>query len=521
MRYILSLSLFFIAALLVVYSLHALKYRYLSKISNSFAAFMISLALYAAGYGGELLSSTLKGMLFWSTFQYFGIAFLPCLWIEFIAQYVNVPLFRIKPIRILLVVFSAVTLFGALTDPWLHLKYASVFVGTELEFPVLKFTRGPVYYFHVAYTLSSFMTGIALLINALFSTCRNFRKILILMIAGSSLPCIDFMLYLTNIRFSGIDTIPFSMFFSVLCAGRAVFSENLFESVPVARSLVFEMIADPVIVADTFDHITDYNKAAYALFPGIADGADYVTDLIKTETADDTEFQTDILFNGKTRRYSCHISRIPGIISKNELSGRIFLFRDITDSARLFEKMQELAMVDPLTGLYNRRYFMERTAQIISELAPTGGTLSFIIADLDLFKRINDTLGHLAGDKAIQHAAAAFSSTVRNGDIAARFGGEEFVCLLPDTSSDDAFHIAETIRIKIAGIPFPPDKLTKSVPESDPSAIPLSHPYITASFGVASADTVFSEQTMTALISRADKALYRSKNAGRNRTSIG
>jgi len=518
MQYILVVLLFPIAAILVVYSAYALKSRSLSQISNQFAVFMIALALYTAGYAGELLSATLEYMLFWNTVQYIGISFIPFLWIDLAARYVNARFFRRKLVRIVLFSFSCLTFFGACTDPWLHLRYATVFVSMEPGFPVLGFTWGPVYIFHAAYILISLMTGILLLVHSLFSAGRTFLKTLILMIVGASLPCIDFGLYLMNIRFPGIDTIPFSMFFSVLCSGPAIFTEKLLDVAPVARSFVFEMISEPVIVVDYRGRIADYNKAARMLFPDIARGSNPVLPLLgMADIARNGEFQTDIPCGAEIRRYSCHVSRIPSAPDQL-LTGRILLFKDITESSRLLEKMEELATVDPLTRLYNRRYFMDRARRIVLELERTGGQLACIIADLDLFKQINDTRGHQAGDSAIQATAAAFTACISAPNIAARFGGEEFICLLPDADAASAFAVAEEIRGLIARIPFPPDdhiQKTSRQPGTDSAA------YITASFGVAATATISGEQTITVLISRADKALYYSKNTGRNRTTAG
>lgn len=508
MQYILSVLLLLIAGFLVILLLQVLNCRYLSQISYPFAELMLALAVYAAGYACELLSPSLRCKLFWNTFQYLGISFIPYLWITTTALYVNAPFFRLKIVQIMLFAASLITLSGALTDPWLHLKYASVFISTGQALPVLVFIRGPLYYFHIVYTVCSFVTSIVLLANFIFLTCSTFRKTMMLMIAGSALPFVDFMFYLTGIRTSGIDTIPFSMFFSALCSGIAVFSEKFPDSVPTARSSVFEMMSDAVIVTDCNNRITDYNKAACTLFPGIIKGENPVPGL--PGDGNFAESQAEIPFSIEMRRYSCHISPILPTRKQHDAGGRILLFKDVTDSVRLLEKMQEYATIDSLTGLYNRRYFMDKARHIIPELERSGSFLSFIIADIDLFKQINDTQGHPAGDAAIQAVAAVFSENVCPPNIAARFGGEEFICLLPDTGTEAAFTIAEKIRRGIEKIPYPCGSRTAETGS-----------YITASFGVASTDKVNGEQTITFLVSRADKALYKSKSKGRNRTTTG
>lgn len=521
MHIILSILLFAIAASLSGYSVYASKNRTLPEISTSFSALMCALAVYAAGYACELLSTTLADMLFWNTVQYLGISFIPFLWITLTAQYIHAPFIRSKGIRILLAVLSCIVLFGALTDPWLHLKYASAAIGNEPGFPVLTFVQGPLYYFLNVYMLFSFIVGIGLLMYSLLSTGRAFRTTLLLITAGSSLPFIDYILYLFNVRIPGIDTIPFCMFFSVLCSGFAIFSEKLLDTAPVARSLVFSIMSDAVVVIDNRNKITDYNDAAAKLFPGIAEGILPVPDLrTGADTPGATEFETDIPCNGKKRRYSCKVTHMPALKGQHETQGHILLFKDITDTVLLLRQMEELATTDPLTGLFNRRSFMMQTEQTVKALMQTNGLLSFIIADLDLFKQINDTRGHPAGDEAIQAVAAVFKSAVRPPHIAARFGGEEFICLLSGADAAAAFGVAEQIRRGIAQIPFPTCRpavttVSGSQPENEQKS------YITASFGVASAAVEENEQVITQLISRADKALYKSKDSGRNRTTIG
>jgi diguanylate cyclase (GGDEF)-like protein len=523
MQIILSILLFAIAAFLTGYSVYALKNRTLPQIAVSFSRLMSALAVYAAGYACELLSTTLAHMVFWSTVQYLGISFIPFLWITLTTKYIDAPFIRNKTVRIILAFFSCVILFGALTDPWLHLKYASVAIETKPGFPVLAFTCGPLYYFLNTYMLFSFIVGIVLLLYSLLSTGRTFRATLLLITAGSSLPFIDYILYLFNVRIPGIDTIPFCMFFSVLCSGFAIFSEKLLDAAPVARSLVFSIMADAVIVVDHRNNITDYNNAAVKLFPCITEGILPVPDLFKvTGNSGETDFETDIPHAGEKRRYSCKVTHMPAVQGQHETQGNILLFKDITDSVLLLRQMEELATIDPLTGLYNRRYFMAQAEQTIAALKQTNGMLSFIIADLDLFKQINDTRGHLAGDDAIQAAAAVFTATVRPPNIAARFGGEEFICLLPCADAAAAFEIAEKVRCGIAQIPFPSGgNQNEAVPVPGLQTENKQKAYITASFGVASAEASENEQIITLLVSRADRALYKSKDLGRNRTTIG
>jgi diguanylate cyclase (GGDEF)-like protein len=166
-------------------------------------------------------------------------------------------------------------------------------------------------------------------------------------------------------------------------------------------------------------------------------------------------------------------------------------------AAQLGEALGEqrrLAVTDGLTGLYNRRYLTERMAEQDAE----EGAVSLLVVDLDHFKRVNDTFGHVAGDTVLREAAARIASVCRATDVVARYGGEEFVVLLPDTGEQEARRLAERIRTKL-----------RQAPVAD-SAGPIA---ITASVGVATR----AGADIHRLMESADRALYRAKEEGRDR----
>jgi diguanylate cyclase len=165
------------------------------------------------------------------------------------------------------------------------------------------------------------------------------------------------------------------------------------------------------------------------------------------------------------------------------------------------EQHRREALIDPLTGLFNRRA-ME---QLLGEyLASRTDTIAMLVLDIDLFKEVNDTYGHAVGDVVLRHVADAIRKCVRGEDIAVRFGGEEFVILLPRTSLQGAMIVAETLRHRIEEM--------RLVRRQDN----LRLRPITASLGVS---VLHPEDDAESLFHRADQALYVSKSAGRNRVS--
>jgi diguanylate cyclase (GGDEF)-like protein/PAS domain S-box-containing protein len=177
---------------------------------------------------------------------------------------------------------------------------------------------------------------------------------------------------------------------------------------------------------------------------------------------------------------------------------------DITQQKELELELLKQSRIDSLTGLANRRYFIEQIERAISRSKRTSSPLSLLIIDVDLFKRINDQFGHSTGDRALERLAKIMSEGVRSSDLVARIGGEEFAIMLPDTSINDAFKLAETIK---AAVNSEPIRLTD---------IQLS---LSITIGVSSLSD--ENETWSSLYSSADNAMYRGKKDGRNRVFMG
>lgn len=168
------------------------------------------------------------------------------------------------------------------------------------------------------------------------------------------------------------------------------------------------------------------------------------------------------------------------------------------------EHYRETSLHDGLTGLYNSRYFWGRLEDECSFAQRHGRSLALLIGDLDFFKRVNDTWGHQAGDRVLAAVAAALMQSRRRGDTVARVGGEEFAVLLPETALAEVGPVAERLRAAVAALRF-------SFPE------PPVHDFsITASFGAA-VSTPEAPLAPGDLFQRADAAMYRAKQGGRDR----
>ena len=164
-------------------------------------------------------------------------------------------------------------------------------------------------------------------------------------------------------------------------------------------------------------------------------------------------------------------------------------------------KLKEQANRDPMTNMYNRRYFAEMSEKIVSIAKRTKEPLGFMMIDIDNFKKVNDTYGHNVGDEVIKLLANKLISRVRESDIAARFGGEEFAIMLPNTDLKSASEVAKTIRLEAEQIKYNNDL------------------HFTVSIGVSELNHK-DTKSVTEALNNSDKALYEAKAAGKNRVSI-
>ena len=194
-------------------------------------------------------------------------------------------------------------------------------------------------------------------------------------------------------------------------------------------------------------------------------------------------------------------------VDRNELIARVrsqLRRKRYADSLRSnVQAAIELAAVDPLTGLNNRRYLETHLASLLDQAAHKGRALTLMILDIDHFKSVNDTHGHDAGDEVLRHFSQRVKRVVRSADLICRMGGEEFVIVMPDTPLTVATKVAERVRAAIQCEPFRIDQAGRTIP-------------VTTSIGIAERGK---DANADALLRRADKALYESKSAGRNRVT--
>jgi diguanylate cyclase (GGDEF)-like protein/PAS domain S-box-containing protein len=214
------------------------------------------------------------------------------------------------------------------------------------------------------------------------------------------------------------------------------------------------------------------------------------------------EYRADYLVETKDggRRWLADHST-PWRDSKGEVIGSLGVLVDITHRKRLEESLRVMATMDQLTGVANRRHFMDLAEREAYRAQRYGHDLSLVMIDLDHFKRINDTHGHAAGDRVLEEVCRVCGRELRESDLLGRMGGEEFAALLVECGLDEALAAAERLRRAVASRPV----------EGPEGAI-----RVTLSLGAAQ---LRPSESLSELLGRADRALYAAKRAGRDRVA--
>jgi diguanylate cyclase (GGDEF)-like protein/PAS domain S-box-containing protein len=268
--------------------------------------------------------------------------------------------------------------------------------------------------------------------------------------------------------------------------------DSILETVPTGIA-IFSDIGEPKTV----------NSAMRLLFQASPSESDYVpramSDLLAKLVNSDQQEMTE-------RGVETRMNKVVDLVARRMSDDAIMMCAaDVSDWKYTQDELKTLAERDSLTKLFNRRGFVDTVRPMLTHSVKKKQDFAVIIVDIDFFKAINDTHGHAAGDNALKSFSKRISKALRNRDIVGRIGGEEFAIFLPDSNLDTAQRIAERLRIKIAKNPINIDQLR----------VPM-----TASFGLKVWEGGDKNPRLKELLEDADSALYRAKQAGRNRVAL-
>jgi diguanylate cyclase (GGDEF)-like protein/PAS domain S-box-containing protein len=462
---------------------------------------------WALGSALELASVDLATKLMWADAQYLFIVFLPVALLAMVLDYTGHRSWLTRQNLLTLALLPLLTLALMWTNGQHHLMRADAWLETTGTYRVVGRAFGPWFWVHAAYSYALMATALGFLVASIFTTPPVYRRQPILLLLGLLLPITWNLLYLARPQVLPVhDFTPAAFAAAGLVFAWGLFRIRLFTLVPVARHTLVENMSDGVLVLDEADRVADINEAARALIgrPAeqilarpIAESWEAWSQLAAPYAAEAGLATLSLGEDGGRRDYEVKISRLA---RRDQVLGRLLVIRDVTERAVLEENLRAQALTDSLTGLANRALFMAKLSDAVHQAKRRPDRpFAIIILDLDRFKQINDSIGHLAGDVLLEHVADRIRHSVREVDTVARLGGDEFMVLLDQVGGlRDVVPIIERIR----------EELRTPVPFGDHEM------YTTASMGVVMWDPSYRDPED--LLRAADTAMYQAKEAGRD-----
>ncbi len=493
----------------------------------SLAGMMLAVAGWLFTSGLVSTSQTPEQERAWVNPRYFMLTAMLAFFITFAIKYTGREKWLTKTRLALIFAIPLVTQIIIETNPWHHLFLVDVHFSPDgMLMGLDSVVYGFAFWFHTIYSYSLALIGIGLIAQMSIHTFPLYREQAIILIIGILPPLltsvIDAFLLIPGLKH---PLAPLGFAFMGLAFAWTIFRRRMLDIVPVARDKVIESMSDSLIVLDSHENIVDINLSALQLL-----GAESSQIIGKPaaqvfhrwhEVVEQyrgqayTECDMMLPVDGLDRWFDLRAS--PLIDRHGRSNGRMIILRDITlrkqteDQLRetlstitsLQEQLYEQAVRDQLTGLYNRRFFNEIISRELARAIRESYPISFVMMDLDHYKSINDTYGHEVGDLVLQELAMLLTRQTRAGDVVFRYGGEEFLALLPATDLQSAYHYAERWRLSL----------------QDTNIRAAKHDiHITMSIGIAAFTS--QHEKYQDILAAADTALYRAKASGRNCTIV-
>lgn len=491
----------------LVLAFYSLKYRK-STGTIYFLMAMLLMAFLSLANVFEMVTPGLKQKLIWRNLEQIPLFLWPLLAYGLVWTFIgkdNKTIQRLLAIISLPMLIYFILIF---TDQYHHLMRENVSLVSLGHFKVTHVTSTPLGLFFIAYmSIIGLIPLITLFLNLKHvSKMNKWQHFTIIMAI-----LIPYTFSLLQV----VVTLPISTPVSLVPSGIlffiGFFRHKLLRVEPIAKDIIIENMKEGIIVVDQNDIIVDANPPTNVILNTLTHSER--TRYIGWTVYDVLQQHDDLymLYDRKQHeeielklgKFYYLVNYIPIQIRKN-YSGSLLIFTEITDRKAYEFYLYERATTDSLTNVYNRQYILEATDNSIADMSEKNSFLSFIILDIDQFKHINDIYGHQVGDYVLKGFADILVDMVDEHDVVSRVGGEEFAILLPEKTSDQAFKLAESIRTRV--------EMTKVVysPGQD----------ITYQVSIGVTTTNNPTITFKELYQHADRALYHSKNNGRNQTSI-
>ena len=483
------------------------------KGKSSYASLLglLSLALqvYLLGYLMELNSESLERMIFWNKVQYLAIPFSALLWFGICMVYTGRSKFFKSIGGVCFIIFPVITVIVRMTNDWHHLFYNKIDLRYVGGMKLLLLGKGPWYLVFSGYMLMILILNIWFYIQRYRRSEGTERMQFRLLLSASVLLCTAMIFCTVNIGGIGIDYMAFAMPNCILLIHLALTRYNFLEIKILGRERVFEESATGLILLNNSYLIVDYNEAGIMFFQWfqLQIGKEKPLDLLLKDQAvllesikssENKVVQLTVM--GEPKYVDVNIRSVQ---HKKEKGGFLLTFEDVTERELLKQRLITMANMDELSGLNNRRRFRECAIEAIQHAQSNHGDISVLMMDIDNFKIINDTYGHMAGDAVIKEFSQILREIFIGMNIVGRMGGEEFAVVMPDADAQKAGSQAEHFR---------------QVLERKKVSFGEKNIGVTVSIGVAQLNQEAID--FDGLLNSADNALYEAKRSGRNRTVV-
>ena len=500
-----SFFLYGVVAVYLFMSFMSIKYSD-GPLSSVFSLICLASAVFVLGAAFQFNSQTLDEILFFQKLKYLGAPFVPGLWVIFAHRVY----FRRKmslSLTLVILLIPALIIFLVATNEYHRLYYAGIDVFQVGEYLFSRRKTGPLYLLNVAYGYAA--AGFCLF--SFFSMWVKSRFRLnnpyFLLLAGQLLSAVLFGLYLAGMTPLWVDMLPVGYFVLAVFCAVAIFKYDILKIREIHNKEIFSEIKEGLMLVSGDGLLIDYNRSAQTVFGWLVE-KNRGTPISSLDSRFDVaagakNFNIGVGSGDEERIYEFRLTELK---EGRKTAAFLYIFLDVTERIRLIEKLRYMADHDSLTGIFNRARTLAETKKLLSACTSEGRIFSLCMVDIDHFKNINDSYGHIAGNRMLCELTAACRRVLGERGILGRYGGEEFLVLLPDTGAEEAAETAERLRAGIETVTV------------DYEGISLQ---VTVSVGVTSAGIrPCEDETLHGLVGRSDRALYRAKNSGRNRVCV-